>query len=108
MKILCRTTDLDEVRPAPFDMDMVKNIIDDVHTAILDKYGRRFRKIDVEIDDVLYDDYTVSFHVDVFNGDVLKMSKEFEFTPYSDYWDVSDYNQHLSTTITRFVDNLNS
>lgn len=105
MKILCRRTD-EDFRPAPFDKQMVKDIVDDVHDSIYTKYGRRFKQIDIEIENILYDDYTVSFDVDVFNGDTLKLEGHFEFVPYSDYWDVTDYDQHKSTTISRFVNGL--
>ena len=105
MKILCRRND-EEFRPAPFDKRTVQDIADDVHDAVFTKYGKRFKKIDVEVSDILYDDNTVSFDVKVYNGDKLKMSGHFEFTPYSDYWDVSDYDQHRNTTVSRFVNGL--
>ena len=45
-------------------------------------------------------------NVILYNNIRLIASDEFEFTPYSDYWDKEDYNQHLDTTIIKFVDHL--
>lgn len=104
MKILCKTEE--EYRPAPFDHRSANELADDVHDAIYQKYGKRFKKISVDIDDIKFDDDYVKFYVDVYNDDKLKFEGEFEFSPYSDYWDQTDYEQHKKSTIARFVKDL--
>lgn len=106
MKILCTYSDIEEYRPEIFNVKLADDLVNDVKAAILDKYGRKFKRIRIKVEDLYWDDDHVDFEVEVYNGEKLRLSGLFEFTQYSDYWDISDYEQHRNVTISRFVKSL--
>lgn len=106
-RIICYTSDdIDQFVFGPFSKDSVNDILDDLYDAVQDAYSRRFKNLTISIDDYLYTDTKLQAKVSVYNNNVLKMRGTFTFEPYSDYWDVSDYEQHLNTTIQKFVNSL--
>ena len=83
-----------------------QSVIPKLREAITDKYGRRFKNIGIDFDDVRFNEARVDIQVDVYNKDVHKGGAEFRFIRYTSYFDESDFYQHLNTTISQFVSNL--
>lgn len=105
MKVRILASD-DMFIPESFDDTDVEDIIETIRQKVLDKYGRRFKKIAIDIDDVSWSDTRFRCEVSIFNGNRLVSQKYFDFTQYDDYFDESDYNSHLSREIISFVGNL--
>lgn len=109
MKIFCRSaTDEyeDNYRPEPFNAESVDKILEDLRDAIQQKFGKRYKDISVDFDDIYFDDDMMKCQVAVYNNGVLRLEGSFDFTPYSDYWDITDYQQHKDTNIQKFVSKL--
>lgn len=108
MKILAYSTsdNFDGYRPEPFTLEYVNYILDKLKNEIVNEYSRRYKKLDIDFDDINYSENSMKTNVIVHNNSRLIASNKFEFTPYSDYWDKEDYNQHLDTSIINFVEHL--
>lgn len=109
MKILCRFPEAaedSEYRPDPFTEESVDDIVEEVWKKLRQRFEKKFKGLNIDMDDIRYTDNTMKVHIDIYNGNHLKLSGEFEFTPYSNYWDASDYEQHKNITIQKFVDSL--
>ena len=107
MKRYIKAYDSEEgYQPDAFNNDSVESILDDLEVALRNKFSRRYKDLQIDFDDISYEAFKISGKVDIYNGMKLKHSKVFEFSPYSDYWDISDYQQHLQTSIQKFVNDL--
>lgn len=108
MKILAYNTsdNFDGYRPEPFTLEYVNYILDKLNNEIFNKYLRRYKKLEIDFDDINYSENSMKANVILYRNTRLIASDEFEFIPYSDYWDKSDYNQHLDTTVSKFVEKL--
>ena len=93
-------------RPEPFNTEEVHQILDAVEDSILEMYGRRYKKLDINIYDIHFSEESMSSKIVLENNRRFLVSKVFTFTPYSDYFDLSDYQQHLDTSIYKFVKDL--
>lgn len=90
--------------PEGFHQSSVESIADRLEDKLLSKFNRKYSNIDIDV--INYTDHSVMFHVDVYNNASSKRSGTFEFEAYPEYWDISDYQQHIDTTIHKFVENL--
>lgn len=96
----------DFYEPEPFDDESSKVLLNKVKGAVIDKYGRRLKGIRIEMVSPSYTDTSVSAQFNVYNKNTLKASKLFEFHMYDDYWEESDYIQHLNMCINKFLEDL--
>ena len=96
----------DEYIPESFNENSIDDILNKLKHDILDKYSKRFRQIHVDLDDVRWRDHRLECEVYIYNGDVLKSQKTFEFYHHDWYWDESDYEQQINREIYEFVENL--
>ena len=96
----------DVFQPNKFDEESVDAILKLIQDAIQEKFGRRYKSLSVDFDDLYFDDYNMQCQVTVYNNNVAKLAGEFKFSPYSSYWDITDYQQHQNTTIQKFVSTL--
>ena len=108
LKILAYNTsdNFDGYRPEPFTLEYVNYVLEKMKTEIIEKYSRRYKKLEIDFDDINYNENSMKANIILYNNTRLIASDEFEFIPYSDYWDKSDYNQHLDTTVSKFVEKL--
>lgn len=108
MKILAYSTsdNFDGYRPEPFTLEYVNSILEKLKNGIVNKYSRRYKKLEVDFDDINYSENSMKANVIVHNNSRLIASNEFEFTPYSYYWFKEDYNRHSDTSIIKFVETL--
>jgi len=108
LKILAYSTsdNFDGYRPEPFTLEYVNYILEKLKNEIFNRYSRRYKKLEVDFDDINYSENSMKANVILYNNSRLIASNEFEFTPYSDYWDKEDHNQHLDTTVSKFVEKL--
>lgn len=105
MKVRILASD-DMFIPESFDDVDIDDIVENIRQKVLDKYGRRFKRISVDIDDISWNDTRFRCEVSIFNGDRLVSQKYFDFTQYDDYFDESDYSSHFNREIISFVENL--
>ena len=108
MKILCKDNMItdEEYQPDAFTKEDVENILDELFDALRQAFDGRYREPDYNIDNIHFEDFYMSCEVRIDKKGRTIASGKFEFIPYHDYWDTSDYQQHLATTIKRFVRSL--
>lgn len=91
-----------------FTQEIVDNILDELVDKISDKYRRPGRMIDVDIDEIQWDDEKNSLSaliVVYVNGDI-KADKIFKFTAYDEYFDEDDFDSHIYRKIDNFIQSL--
>lgn len=100
----------EEFVPEPFTFDFLEDeVIPAIKNKIREIYGRRFKSMSIDTDDLAIGGKTGrSFRVVVmiYNNDQLKKKGTFQFSCYSDYWDESDFKAHLNQSIHEFVVNM--
>ena len=104
--ILSDATPGSDYIPQSFDRDSAYDIAYAVETRIKDKFGKRWKGLSVEIDDISFSDNSVEMQVDVYNKDTLKCDGRFKFTQYEDYFDKADYESHINRKVNGFVDSI--
>jgi len=98
---------MEEYVPEVFDADKVDDILNDLKHTIWEKLFRKIPDVKIRFKNIRFNPHEAACDVEVFNnGNQLKYSGEFEFDAYPEYWDESDYRQHIKTTITKFVNEL--
>lgn len=104
--IRCATiSEDDEYVPNVSDSDG-EYISETVSDEIKERYGKRYKKLRVDISDLSVNDNSVNMLVDVYNGDKLLKEDKFSFSAYDSYFDYQDYTSHLNRTIYKFVSNI--
>lgn len=93
-------------QPNVFNKEEVNRILEDLLHEIEKKFYKRYKAAKYNFDNVHFDDYYMSATIHVTNGDKDIINKKFEFQPYSDYWDETDYQQHVQTSIQKFIRNI--
>lgn len=78
-------------------------IVPKVKEKLIEKFGKRFKKISVDTDNIRFNKSKVMIDVDIYNNGQHKTGGEFSFTRYTSYFDESDFYQHLNTSISEFV-----
>lgn len=107
MKRVIRASWDDMFTFTPGDIEpQVDDIIEELISRVREKYGRRFKKLQLDIDDIRWGKHSLKAQVTLYNGDRLISDSEFSFAAYDEYFDEDDYNQHITRTIVEFVDNL--
>lgn len=100
----------EEFIPEPFTFDFLEGeVIPSIKDKIREIYGRRFKNMSIDTDDLTIVGRTGrSFRVvvSIYNNNQLKKEGTFEFACYSDYWDEGDFKQHLAQKINSFVRSL--
>lgn len=100
----------EEFIPKPFTFDFLEDeVIPSIKNKISEIYGRRFKNMSVDIDDIAIGGRTGrSFRVvvTIYNNNQIKKQGTFQFACYSDYWDEADFKQHLNRSINEFVVNM--
>lgn len=86
------------------DFDFVEDtVIPELKSKLTDRFGKRYKNISIDLDDIRCNSSRVVMDVAVYNKDVLKTSGEFNFLAYTEYWDELDFKSHLSQKISEFV-----
>ena len=98
--------DPNEYIPRSFDKNSVESILRDLDDAVQGKFSKRYKQMSVEFEDIFFKGNTMKAKVILYNNGLEKKSKLFEFSAYFDYWDISDYQQHVAMSIQKFVDSL--
>lgn len=89
--------------PNNFTEDSANDVFDDLYQAIKDKFARRFKKLEINFQNEYYNGNKLGVDVTISNNGVEKGHSRFNFEQYSDYFDQSDYQQHIDTTIQKFL-----
>ena len=102
---------LDDWLPPLFTEDLVDDIINRIRVKCIELYSRRFPNLFVEFDDEYWGSSGESggkMHVFValYSNGVEKASDEFKFHSHDSYWDESDFEQDINTSVSNFVENL--
>ena len=109
MKRLIRSsrafTEDDNFQPKSFTKEIVNDILKSVEAEVYSKFMRKYKdNVQIQFDDVIWTDKKMKAIVSVYSSKgVLKCSGKFEFEPYSEYWDIEDYQQHEALKISSFV-----
>ena len=109
MKRLIRSsrasTSEDNFQPKPFTKETVEDILRSVGSEAYSKFMRKYKdNVKVMFENVSWTNKKMKATVSIYSskGD-LRCSGKFEFEPYSEYWDIDDYQQHEATTISSFI-----
>lgn len=100
----CYDDNMDTYIPEELNNDSASEILEILRKLLEQKYARRFRKIYIVFKDICLTGPELSVCVELSNNSRVVKQRSFKFNPYSDYWDKSDYDQHLSRTLHGFVD----
>lgn len=107
MKRVIRQFDIDsQFIPDKFDDTFVSSIIDSIKTQIDGRYGRRFKKMEIDAEEIEFDDTHMQARIIVYNNGSAKANRMFEFDAYDEYWDKDDFDQHVNVSTNKFVENL--
>lgn len=105
-KVIRASVNEDEFVPSTFDDEFVEDIINKIKIQIKQKFGRRFKKMEIDVDDIAFEGTRMQAEFIVYNNGSAKADEKFRFSAYSGYWDEDDFNQHINTSISSFVENL--
>lgn len=99
------TTSEDNFQPKSFTKEIVYDILKSVEAEVYSKCMRKYRdNVKIQFEDVSWTDTKMKATVNVYSTKgILKCSGVFEFEPYSEYWDIEDYQQHEAMKISSFV-----
>ena len=101
--------DLGDMDYIPHDIaDDIDDIIDSLKEEIENKFGRRYKNLQVDIEGKRLDDHTFEADVLIYNNGKVIREAHFSFAAYDSYFDETDYIQHINTRIHNFVSNLNN
>lgn len=96
-----------------WDMDYHPEIsedVDDIITTLQEevkqKFQRRYKNIQVDVDDIKWSSNRLEADVDIYNGEKHMKSAHFSFSAYDSYFDHEDYVSHLNRKIYEFVSNM--
>jgi len=97
--------------PPMIDEAFVDDILNRIQVKCRELYQRRFPELSVEFDDEYWGSKSGSggsMHVMVYllNNHKEKASGEFKFHTQDFYWDESDYQQDINTSVHSFCENL--
>lgn len=93
----------EQFQPSVFNIDLVDDILKNLLHELKSKYGRRYPNAKYEFNNTHFDDFYMESDIRIINNDKVIFNKKFEFQPYSDYWDETDYTQHINITIQKFI-----
>lgn len=100
--------DLWDMNYHPEISEDIDDIISTLQEEVKQKFQRRYKNINIDIDDVRWDSDKLAADVYVYNGQKLMKKGYFSFSVYSDYFDHEDYIHHLNKKISEFVSNIAS
>ena len=93
--------------PGNVDEDLVMQVCDVIEERIHERFDRPGRMIDVDFEDEAFGGHRMEIYVTVYvNGAMKCDNKVFAFEAYDNYWDSSDFDEHLNRAIIQFVDSL--
>lgn len=95
----------EEFIPSISQTDAAK-CIDDIVSAIERSLVTRCPRLSVEVSDVTVRANLLQFTVSLRNCGKYSNDYVFKFNPYDEYFDQSDYVQHLEQTKLKFLDTL--
>lgn len=84
----------------------VDDIIPTLQDEVKQKFQRRYKNIQVDIDDIQWDSNRLEADVDIYNGEKYIKSAHFSFSAYDSYFNHEDYISHLNRKIYEFVSNI--
>lgn len=87
--------------------DFVENaILPQLKSKVIERFGRRYKGIAVDLDDIAFEGNRVQAEVIVYNNGNEKNHGTFSFVAWDSYWDEGDFNSHLAQKINSFVSSL--
>lgn len=92
--------------PEELNDDSASEILENLRKLLEQKYVRRYRNICIMFKDICLTGPELSVCVELSNNSKVVKQGSFKFVPYLDYWDKSDYDQHLSIVLNKFVESL--
>lgn len=93
----------EQFQPDVFNKGTVDDILNKLFYEMKNKFGKRYPRAEYRFENIHFDDFYLSAQVKILNNGKALIDKKFEFQPYSDYWDKTDYDQHIATTIQKFI-----
>lgn len=94
----------DEYHPASFTSEFVDTVLEELKLQMEAKYRRVDRMIDIDVDDVDWTNTRIHARITLYINGELKSESCFNFAAYPDYWDESDFEEHINKTIAKFVE----
>lgn len=98
--------DEDEFVPEAFDDAFVNTVVKQLKRLIYDRYKRRFKNISIDADDIAWRGTSMQVLITLWNGDKHIVDSYFKFHAHDDYWEESDFEEHLNRSMIDFVDTL--
>lgn len=95
-----------EYVPDYFNKESTDDVLSKLKEALKEKLSKRYKKLKVQFANIYFKGPEVQSDVIIYNGQEEKTRSQFTFTQYSDYWDISDYQQHVDTVIQKFVESM--
>lgn len=87
--------------------DFVENtILPQLKSKVIERFGRRYKGIAVDLDDIAFEGNRMQAEVIVYNNGNGKNRGMFSFAAWDGYWDEDDFNSHLAQKINSFVSSL--
>lgn len=87
--------------------EFVENIIlPQLKEKVIEKFGRRYKKIAVDLDDIAWEGNRMQAEVIVYNNNQEKLRGMFTFAAWDNYFDEDDFHSHLRQKIASFVNAL--
>lgn len=81
-------------------------ILPQLKSKVIERFGRRYKGIDVDLDDVALEGNRMQAEVIVYNNGNEKNRGTFSFVAWDSYWDEDDFNSHLAQKLNSFVSSL--
>lgn len=105
-RVIKATTNSDEFVPE-MSWDFVEDtILPQLKNKVIEKFGRRYKSIQVDLDDIAFEGKRMQAEVIVYNNGQEKNRGMFTFSAWDGYWDEADFTSHLSQKISSFVNSL--
>lgn len=101
MKRYIKASDMDYIPEITFDE--ADDILSALHYALDVKYSKRYKSLQIDIDDVTCEDNRVKAKISLYNNGKIIVESWFDFAAYDEYFDKDDYDSHINRTIYEFV-----
>lgn len=86
----------------------IDDIIPTLQEEVKQKFQRRYKNIQVDVDDIQWDSNRLEADIDIYNNGKHIKSAHFSFSAYDSYFDHQDYTSHLNRKIYEFVSSISA
>lgn len=92
--------------PEPFTSDFVNDVLGSIKSNLERKLSPRYIHLDIVVDDVKFEGTNIHATFDIYPADKPMKSYKFNFSAWGDYFDASDFREHLARTIAQFLEDV--